>query len=71
MHVYISELAYGHAMKKHIAFPTIDKMNNLIHSYYSKSAKRTKFLDEMMDLKSGVTSFRISPSIETRYIYSF
>ena len=60
------ELAYKHAMKKHIAFPTIDKMNGLIHGWYSKSPKRTSFLDEMMALKGG-TSFRISPSIETRF----
>ena len=65
-----SELAYGHAMKKHIAFPTIDKMNKLIHGYYSKSPKRTSFLDNYMKTM-GETSFRISPSIQTRYILYF
>ena len=65
IYIYIPELAYGHAMKKHIAFPTIDEKNNLIHGYYSKSSKRTSFLDEMMALK-GETSFRISSGVETR-----
>ena len=70
MHMNFSELAYGHAMKKHVAFPTIDKMNKLIHGYYSKSPKRTSFLDNYMKTM-GETSFRISPSIQTRYILYF
>ena len=65
LYTNFSELAYKHAMKKHIAFPTIDEKNNLIHGYYSKSSKRTSFLDEMMALKGG-TSFRISSGVETR-----
>ena len=65
LYTNFSELAYKHAMKKHIAFPTIGDKNNLIHGYYSKSSKRTSFLDEMMALK-GETSFRISSGVETR-----
>ena len=65
LYTNFSELAYKHAMKKHIAFPTIGDKNNLIHGYYSKSSKRTSFLDEMMALKGG-TSFRISQGIDTR-----
>ena len=52
-------------MKKHIAFPTIEKLNNIIHGFYSKSSKRTSTLDEMM-AQEGVPSFRISKGVKTR-----
>ena len=65
IYIFYVELAYLHAMKQHIAFPTIEKMNNVIHGFYSKSSKRTSTLDEMM-AEEGEPSFRTSKGVQTR-----